>query len=90
MKAYEKVTTEAFAVTYGIDPPMPGCHPYVGAHYFLRWPKAGRAVQSVALFPTLTDAQVALRKMRRKNKNAKIVPVTVRIEPRRAAAMGRG
>jgi hypothetical protein len=76
----KKATTIAYAVTYGLAKQLPGCHPFIGAHYFMRFPKAGRAIMSVALFPTLEDAEAAHKKAKRKNPNAEIVPVNLAIE----------
>lgn len=75
-----RAATVAYAIDYGFRPGIPGCHPFIGAHYFMRWPKAGRAVMSVALFPTLTDAQAALKIALKKNPKAEIVPVNLGIE----------
>ena len=71
-------TTNAYAIDYGWR--VPGAHPFIGTHYFMRMPKAGRAVMSVALFPTLSDAEAALKIARKKNPQAEIVPVEIAVE----------
>lgn len=73
-----RASTVAYAIDYGHR--VQGCHPFIGAHYFMRMPKAGRAVMSVALFPTLADAQAALKIAKKKNPKAEIVPVGLSIE----------
>lgn len=75
-----KASTVAYAITYGWQTQIPGCHPFIGAHYFMRMPKASKTVMSVALFPTLPDANAALKKARKKNPNAEIVPVEIAIQ----------
>jgi hypothetical protein len=68
----------SWAITYGITPP-PGCHPFVGQHYFER---GGRTAPwqdgvSVALFTSRASVRRALRIVKRKNKHARIVRVAV-------------
>lgn len=75
-----KASTVAYAIDYGWSKSLPGCHPFIGAHYFMRMPRAAKAVMSVALFPTFADALAALNKARKKNPHAEIVPVEIAIQ----------
>jgi hypothetical protein len=73
-----RAVTTAYAIDYGFR--VLGAHPFIGAHYFMRMPKAARAIMSVALFSTLSDADAALKMARKKNPKAEIVPVNIGIE----------
>ena len=78
-----EASTQGFAITYGWGP-VKGCHPFIGAHYFMRMPAARTTPMSVALFPTRRYAEKAWKKAIKKNPKAKIVSVDIFVKRRKS------
>jgi hypothetical protein len=76
----QQMNKKAWAITYGFT--MPGCHPFVGQHYFKRANQvrlAPNGTLNVAIFPTFAEAAKAHKIVKRKNPKSEIVRVDVTV-----------
>lgn len=73
-----KFTNQAYAITYGWT--LEGCHPFVGHHYFSGSQRASDRGLDVAMFKTKIAAREALKIVKKKNPQAKIVPISATVQ----------